>query len=126
MKKNGIVKCITQHLKPSQIWLVELSKHSVEISRGKVTGGECFSRRLKRAEYRLKTEQLIKANSKVHPKRLWQLLNTTFFNMKSHILTVSFGIIVHTFNLREKHSPPPVTIPREISTDCFDISTSHI
>ena len=34
---------------------------------------------------KLKTEQLIKANSKVHPKLLCQLLNTTSFN-KSHIL----------------------------------------
>ena len=64
-----------------------MSKHSVEISRGKVTkgggGGECFSRRLKRAEHRLKAEQLIKANTKVHLKLLCQLLNTTSFN-KSH------------------------------------------
>ena len=87
-------------------------------------GGECFSRRLKRAEYRTITEQLIKANSKVHPKRLCQLLNTTSFN-KSHILTVKFGIEVHKLNLREKHSPP-VTFPREISTECFDIASSHI
>ena len=50
-------------------------------------GGECFSRRLKRTEYGLKTEQLIKANSKVHPKLLCQLLNTTSFN-KSCILTL--------------------------------------
>ena len=64
-----------------------MSKHSVEISRGKVTGGECFSRRLKKAEYRLKTEQLVKADSKVHPKLLCHLLNTTSYN-KSHILTV--------------------------------------
>ena len=63
-----------------------MSKYSVEISRGKCQGGECFSRRLKRAEYRLKTEQLIKANSKVHPKLFCQILNTTSFN-KSHILT---------------------------------------
>ena len=54
-----------------------MSKHSLEISREKVTGG-CFSRRLKRSEYKLKTEQLIKANSKVHPKLLCQLLNTTY------------------------------------------------
>ena len=40
-----------------------------------------------KAEYRLKTEQLIKANSKEHPKLLCQLLNTTSFN-KSNILTV--------------------------------------
>ena len=52
----------------------------------KVTGGECFSRRLKKAEYKLKTEQLMKANFKVHLKLLCQLLNTTSFN-KSHILT---------------------------------------
>ena len=63
-----------------------MSKLSVEISREKVTGGECFSRRLKKAEYRLKTEQLMKANFKVHPKLLCQLLNSTSFN-KSHILT---------------------------------------
>ena len=49
-------------------------------------GCECFSQRLKKAEYRLKTEQLMKANFKVHPKLLCQLLNTTSFN-KSHILT---------------------------------------
>ena len=49
-------------------------------------GGECFSRRLKKAECRLKTEQLIKANFKVHPKLLCQLINTTSFN-KSHIFT---------------------------------------
>ena len=64
-----------------------MSKHSVEFSRGKVTGGECFSRILKRAEYRLKTEQLIKANSKVYLKLLCQLPDTTSFN-KSHTLTV--------------------------------------
>ena len=75
-----------------------MSKHSVEISCGNVTGGECFSRRLKRAEYGLKTEQLKKANSKVHPKPLCPLLNTTSFN-KSHILTVKFGIVVHKLNL---------------------------
>ena len=83
-------------------------------------GGECFSRRLKKAEYRLKTEQLIKANFKVHPKLLCQLLNTTSFNKFAHVN----GVIVHTFNLREKHSPPPpVTFSREIATGCFDISS---
>ena len=55
-------------------------KTFLEILRAKVTGGECFSQSLKKAEYRLKTEQLIKANSKVHPKLLCQLLNTTSFN----------------------------------------------
>ena len=41
----------------------------------------CFSRRLKKAEYRLKTElKLMKANFKVHPKLLCQLVNTTSFN----------------------------------------------
>ena len=77
-----------------------------------------FFTKIEKAEYSLKTEQLIKANSKVHPKRLCQLLNTTSFN-KSHILTVKFGIAVHKLNLREKHSPP-VTFPREISTECFN------
>ena len=39
------------------------------------------------------------------------------------------GIVVRIFSLsylREKHSSPSVTLPCEISAECFDISTKHI
>ena len=37
-----------------------------------------------------------------------------------------YNLYLALLNLSGKHSPPPVTFPREISTECFEILTSHI